>query len=58
MAISRHKFLGELESEVSGGEPDPMLEIKHLHRAIDERAERFRRTYVKTRIQTTTTGEI
>ena len=48
MTISRHKFLSELEAQAGDSEPDPMLEIKHIHRMIDERVERFKRIYAKT----------
>lgn len=43
MALSRHSFLSETEAEAPHHEDDPLLEIKHLHRQIDERAEWFKR---------------
>ena len=45
--ISRHKFLSELEGEGGVSEPDPLLEIKHIHRMIDESAERAKRLHRK-----------
>ena len=45
--ISRHKFLDELEGEAGESEPDPMLEVKHIHRMIDEHIERVKRLHRK-----------
>ena len=42
MVIFQHKFLVEAENKNDVMELDPLLEIKHLHEAIDKRIEWFK----------------